>query len=575
MSKEISASEFIELISEYSDEVIEISEVVVTEELLVKDSFPKNGLVLKNCEFKKHFILENVDLFIGIKIIDCNFHKSLSFNDCKATDYNHEFNFTYAHINISNSNIKGLFFNGDNEIERGVKIYDKTNIKILQVESIKSVNGGFSINNSDIGECFDIRNSLFSEGISITENSTVRTMIRFEFIEANSIVFQKSLFEGIINLFSGNEVSLCFEDSEFHNDVNIIAVPISSLTIVGSDFKDSFKIKNEDKTNSVIGSVDTIYLSSNKFRNRFLLEDDNINISKFHIVFSRQFEGECYLKSCNILETIITGDNHSGNLVFNSCRLKNLKIDDFNNYSNLSLISVKEYDKDSIFSICNTNLGKTQLFNTSLGDFKQIIISNSILLDVLTANVTWFADNQLFTGDNSEREYVQIREVYRQLKYSSEKEGNKISLLKFKALELQAYRKELNSKHSWFCRLFRNDTYLMWAGMTNNNGQSWFKPVLLAVIFGVIIHFLMIVGISTNLEYGFNFSSYSWLMTWSEYCEYFKTFPQVMNPTHILKRVFGNEIDISAPVYFLDYLLRIVIAFFIFQVITAFRKYMK
>ena len=66
----------------------------------------------------------------------------------------------------------------------------------------------------------------------------------------------------------------------------------------------------------------------------------------------------------------------------------------------------------------------------------------------------WFADEQLFTGNNNEREYVQIREVYRQLKYSSEKEGNIISSLRFKALELQAYRKELYSKYSFFSRLF-------------------------------------------------------------------------------------------------------------------------
>lgn len=575
MSKEILAEEFMRLMSEESDGVIEISDKIITDRVLIKDDFPRNGLILKNCEFKEFLYLLELNLVIGVKFIDCKFNQSLSFKRCSANGYDALFNRLGNHIDISSSYIKDLAFHGECNISRGIMIHENTYLGSLFIRDMSSNIGGLTLDDVSVEEKFDISQSNFSDGIFITNKTTVKSRIRFVNIKSSSIVFQRSFFEEAVWLWSGIETSLCFEDSEFYKDVNIKAVPISSLTIVGSDFKESFKIKIEDKTNNVTGSLDKLFISSSKFRNKFLLDGDNIDISKFQIDFSRLFEGACCLKSCNILETIITGDNHGGNLVFNLCKLKNLKIDNFNNYSNLSLLSVKAYDNDSLFSICNTNLGKTQLFNTSLDNFKQIIISNSILLDLLTANVIWFADEQLFTGNNNEREYVQIREVYRQLKYSSEKEGNIISSLRFKALELQAYRKELYSKYSFFSRLFRNDTYLMWAGMTNNNWQCWFKPVILAIFSGAFLHFLMIVGISEELEYSFNMSSYSWSVTCSEYYKYFNTLPQVMNPTHILSRVFGVGKVLSTPVYLFDYFLRIVITFFIFQVVTAFRRYMK
>ena len=87
------------------------------------------------------------------------------------------------------------------------------------------------------------------------------------------------------------------KDSEFYKDVNIKAVHILSLTIVGSDFKESFKIKIEDKTNNVTGSLDKLFISSSKFRNKFLLDGDDISIFfKFQIDFSRLFEGAMLFK---------------------------------------------------------------------------------------------------------------------------------------------------------------------------------------------------------------------------------------------------------------------------------------
>ena len=67
------------------------------------------------------------------------------------------------------------------------------------------------LDDASVEEKFDISQSDFSDGIFITNKTTVKSRIRFENVKSSSIVFQRSFFEEAVWLWSGIETSLCFE----------------------------------------------------------------------------------------------------------------------------------------------------------------------------------------------------------------------------------------------------------------------------------------------------------------------------------------------------------------------------
>ena len=291
---------------------------------------------------------------------------------------------------------------------------------------------------------------------------------------------------------------------------------------------------------------------------------------------SKQLEGALYFNSTNIVKAKISGDNYNSNIVFNHSNFNELIFDFFYNYSTLSIISAKSFGENSSLTMAHSNLGKTHLFNVFLNTFDKISIYNSVLTEIITANVKWFEDNRLNPEISvSQHTFEQRKEIYRQLKFALEKQGNRISSLRFKALEMKTFKQETFIKVKWYKRIFSVDRFVLWLGQTNNFGLNWFKPVLLAIGFSLFFHFLIIVGISDELSYSFNFSCQSLETTWKTYRENLSSLPQLMNPTHLLSRIYPNNTNLTFDVHLLDYLLKLILAFFIFQTVSAFRKYVK
>lgn len=536
------------------------------------------GVIIKDCIFNEPVIFENVDFNCGVKFINCKFKKTLSINECKSNNYDQEFNFDGYHIEFKKTEIEGLYFNGSNVIERGVRISEKSIINRLQVRSIYSKMGSFAINGSTIENLFDVSQAKLTNGLEVRKNSIINSKVRFDNVTAGSITFTESTFNTDVHIWAGKIGSLIFNDGLFKDDLFITAVPISgSMTIIGTEFKKSINFKLQDDTNNKTGSLEQIYISSGKFNEQFVVNGSNEKISNLTVKFSKQLEGALYFNSCNIQETKLSGDNHNGNIVFNHSNFNKLSFDFFSNYSTISIISAKAFGENSELTIQHSNLGKSQFFNTFFNTFESINIYNSVLIDIVVANVKWFNDKNLNSKTvETSPDYAQKKEIYRQIKFALERQGDRISSLKFKALEMNAYKKELFATvENRYRRIFNGNRFILWIGQTNDFGQNWIKPILFAIGFGILFHFLIVIGLSDKLSYLPNLNIESFLLTCNEYWDNFNALPQLMNPIHILKRIFPNAKDISFTVYLLDYSLKIILAFFIYQVISAFRKYMK
>lgn len=572
--KKISSSNFLKLIHLGGASNL-ISDTEISARVVVDKDLKSVGLVLRNCIFNENIIFSNIDLNYGIKFIDCKFNKALIIEGCESKKYDSTFNENGFHIELKNTKIETFIFS-KNIIERGVNIYSKSKIDRLKVKYLDSKLGRFAINDSIIETQFDLTH-VKSNNVEIRNNCIINSKVRFENISSDSIVITDSTFNSDVHMWAGKLRSLIFNDGHFKEDVKITAVPISgNLTIAGTEFSQSIEFKLEDKDNAKTGSIKNIYLSGGKFNNQFIVNGFSTVIDDLRFNFSQQLNGSLYFNSCNILKATLTGDNYEGNVVFNHCNFNNLNFDYFYNYSTCSLISTKSFGKDSIITIQHSNLGKTHFFNTFFDSFEKINIYNSILTDIISANVKWFDDKKLnLRAKETLPDYVQKKEIYRQLKFALRRQGNIISSLKFKALEMKSYKKELFDGVKWYSRIFNVNRFILLAGQTNDYGQNWFKPIIFAFSFGLIFYFLIVNGLSDKLSYAPNINCRSIVTTYEEYLNNISAFPQLMNPAHVLKRIFPNVSNVSVGIYFLDYFMKITIAFFIFQVVSAFRKYMK
>lgn len=556
---------------------LKIIDQKITNKVNLKKDIIATGVIIENCIFEDIVIFENIDLNCGIEFRNCTFKKTFSINDCKSENYDYEFNFNNSHLEFINTTIEGLYFNGANKIQRGIGIQNNSIINSLKVETIICSMGSFEIHDSTVNNHFDISLAKIQNNISIRGNSIINSKIRFENIQVNSLVFTDAKFNNDIHIWAGKVENFTFNDGVFNDDLTITGVPISkNLTVIGSDFKKSITFNLWDETNNKQGKLSKIYISSAKFGEQFIINGNDYEIDEIIIKASKQLEGALYFNSSNFLNAEISGDNYNSNIVFNHCNFNKLGFDFFYNYSTLSIISAKSFGVNSILTIAHSNLGKFHLFNVFLNTFEKINIFNSVLTEIITANVKWFDDSKL-NPDNSTslHTFEQRKEIYRQLKYALDKQGNRISSLHFKALEMKTYKQESFIKVKWYKRIFDINRFVLWVGQTNDFGLNWLKPVLLSFLCSIVFHFLIIVGISNELGYRINLNCCSVQRTWEIYSENLNSLPQLMNPAHILSRIYPTYTNFSFTVHFLDYILKIILAFFIFQTVSAFRKYMK
>lgn len=152
--------------------------------------------------------------------------------------------------------------------------------------------------------------------------------------------------------------------------------------------------------------------------------------------------------------------------------------------------------------IDDSNFGKAQFFQVDFRSFERIVFGNTILTEIATSNVKWFEPAQLADGTistaqsklkttikkkdytvvklarESIRELNSRREIYRQLKYAAQKQGDIPLSHEFQRQEMEYYkevtRHEKPRKASEFI--------IMYASQGNNFRQSWMRA-----FFGLVI----------------------------------------------------------------------------------------
>ncbi|HNW97995.1 MAG TPA: hypothetical protein PKK00_06255 [Bacteroidales bacterium] len=595
--------------------IVTIENITLPTPLFIsQNDYKCDGVFFKNCSFSSELKFFETNLKFGLQFYNTKFWH-LSFVKCTGTGYNEYFNPNNECILLKDCEIRNDFSFELCKLERELRLIDSKVEKLNIVENIFS-NLYFlrtSINNFSTiahNECtnLDIR----------FEKSFINNSLRFEQNVIPSYVFMDSTFKSDIFIWGGTAKNgITFNGGVFEDTFKIHAVKSTgNLTFIDVNFKKSCEVLYNDTKHNASGGCPKIYILDSEFNNGVyingkddifaespIVEDITINISP-------NLKGNIEIMNFHVGILNMGGTNTSANIYLQDLLINQIKIKGLINNAGIIFLRVKAsykkwyYDKEqkqfreNALYIDSTNFGKAQFFNTDFGSFQTIVFHNNILTDISTSLMKWFTPDQLHVFNEKEYEKLLIeakksknkhqyenasssldlsyclnQELYRQLKFASQKQGDKPSALEFQRHEMNYYRKivKLRKPRNW------SEHLILWSNQSNDFGQNWIKALILLAACSFIC-FIPIGFLNSNeLDYSTFASSLSdiafnlKIIFW----ENLNNWLIIINPAHSLKDLNENFSHLSKWIYFWDFLSRIVVSYFIFQTISAFRKFNK
>jgi hypothetical protein len=238
-------------------------------------------------------------------------------------------------------------------------------------------------------------------------------------------------------------------------------------------------------------------------------------------------------------------------------------------------------------------MGKAQFYALDLKGFSQVQLRNISISEIIASGINWFSDDKLFVIGNYTDELLgNIKnhyggkipvdntavldfkariEVYRQLKQACEKQGDRFQSLEFHKREMIFYKKYLQivKPDNW------NDLLVLYSGETNNFGQSWKRATWLGLIFTFLLYIpIQLIGSDVVFTHPTFCLCTSADDLFLEIITNIPNYCQLLNPTHNLSHIYTLT-GKSRYIHVFDFTFRLITAFFIFQIVSAFRKLIK
>lgn len=560
------------------------------------------------------------DLKIGLQFEDCTFKEGIQFTNIKAQGID-------LMLNPDSQNLvfKGCVFNGKilfdgkkSKIERSVTFEKCTLYDGLTIQSLNIELESLEIKNCQIEKDLDLFDISVKQELRLSDN-TVNNLTRIEGAKCGMLNVLDNTFSNCFFVrHSTFENSISFNQGVFKDLVtlNQVLTIKQGITIYESIFEKSVAINYNNKETKNETGILSYYIDSAKFNNGITIDGTHGKVAEYPRVdtvminISAELKGNITFRDLEIGTLNLTGYNTLSNITFQRIYINEINIDSLMNQAGLIFSDVKgSYktwhtkdvdpvrEKPNTIHINNSNLGKAQFYQFDFTTFKTISFHNNIFTEISTSLINWFTNEQLNTGierlsidvfkkskkekgpfsQNHRRLLIQVykskQEIYRQLKFASQKQGDVAQSLDFQRNEMAYYRKvtKYTKPRNW------SEHFTLSTNRSNDFGQNWLKALGFLLLFSILSYIPIGFLSSDNLDYS-RFAD-SWydikINLRIIFYDNFKSWIVILNPTHRLDDIDVNLEKHSKWIYFWDLLSRIIVGYFIYQLISAFRKFSK
>lgn len=569
----------------------------VTGELKIDGSTPFNNIRFNNVVFYNDVFFYNINEFKSIEFENCEFHSNLrfeslglpmsdkainreiNFSDCKKIDALIFEKINSSDISIIASNISCLCFRDINCAGRKLKITDCEEIK-----------------------CFESISMSVFQDVSIEKNTILSDFVLSE-NGLESIVIQENDFKQGINFNQNNKINMVEICKNKFRSAQI-AFPITTdyvakkIKLTENSIEDDFKLYFSEFSNSTKNPG--LELHNNRFIGGFTCmpssENKTISIDELKIDYTGLSIGEVNFSNIIIEKFSSTGHIDSASrLIFNNVMFQNIDLDSFTNKGVVQYFNcTAKNNATTKLKINNSVLGDMQFRNSTIDSFNSIELSNTDLSLITISPIPHkpisgekiisksrglngierikFLFKKVIEDDEAVKSLRQERDIFRQLKLVCEKAGDRTSALYYKSYEMKTLHRELIRTK----RFFNANRLLLALSRTNSYGQNYWWPIFWAIVFTTFFYIIIFTGISSQLEFKFTLNPTALRESASVLWDNFPLMFKMLNPVYDLTRFPGIDISKINPwVWFFEYVHKLTLAFFIFQTISAFRKFVK
>ena len=288
----------------------------------------------------------------------------------------------------------------------------------------------------------------------------------------------------------------------------------------------------------------------------------NVNLS---LDFSKEDDELLKIENC-ILNSLSLRGSANGKISIESTQINNLFIRDFNSQSEMLLYNISPYLTDSKVEVHKSNMDNSWFDNIDFNGYKTLsfyrtrfakatFTSCNFPKDSLSFEKFQTLENVHYPEKKPQNYYKDQYETFLQLRKSLEGSGNY-----FEAQKLGAISKDSLKKIS---SLPKSDKFILGLNsISNNHGLSIKRPLLGLFIFSILFYVLYLSSIGRIFK--------STEIDWNLVGHYFS----FLDLTH-RKDFLIPKSEYTFWTLFLDFGNKIIVGFFIFQFISAFRKYVR
>lgn len=551
----------------------------------------------------------------SIFIRNASFSTSITFNGLELEGY-----IVFSNCKINEVRTTNCKLAITKNYSTGLRFSDSEITFMLSIDRCNMARGGLLIKQTKI-HILNLHLSETESGILIEESPCFR--IQMEKVRAKNIEFRKIDIAQVPFAYNG-EVWLenCSSDDVYFYECKLQYVRLSKLRLEKKLFIQKTVI-NEFSFRNPVNSSQLLCIASNFSAGFFVSlraeteHDDDFPMKSIRLVdcdFGKnaritgsrkkaklnllQLDGNKGASATIDIENLIVQDvsfmnvNAIATLRLLAVEINKLEMFYWQNSGAVYFSSVKPCGDKPVWSITHSQTGNWRLHDCSFEGLDYLEISNSDLNGLRYASIVWFKTWMLVAEKwrdpaNKKREIIKNvrwtklpksdeyligirnrRELYRMLKEAAENQQDRIQSLRFQQREMYAYQRELLLTQ----RFYNPDRLALWAGRTNNHGLNWIKPVLLALVITAFFYIGIVIGIDPAISTSDIFHSGA---AWQQIAGHWGIFPQLLNPAHSLERMVNDRVAIHPATWYLDYTHRLTIAFFIFQTVAAFRKFIR
>lgn len=532
------------------------------------------GVIFEDCYFKE-LELNGIDLKYGIKFVRTRFIK-LIIRECTANGFKIGFNKNNSNLKFDECSFSHSLEITNCEFDREIQVKNCKNVNDINITNNRATGIGFY--KSTIKNISSFNNNVCHSEIRF-DNSEFQQFIRLENNCCSSLTFIDSIFKKDIWVWAGKTAGITLNQGVYEDTFTIEAVDCSgSITISDVDFKKDCKITFEDITNKKTGSCKKIHIKSSRFSEGLLIDgkigNDLMHVEEIQIQSTNGLSGLVNISNFSVQNVLLKGLNSNSIIVFDNIKTQNLEVSGYSNYSTTRFLNITASTKhDSKLTILNSHLGETLFSNFDFKSFEKSIIANSLFTEITAANVTWFEPKQIFNNDSSKKaENNVLRELFRQLKFAMEKQGDYVQSIVFKRYEYKSFHKETRKKAIWKAL---NDNLTLWFGSVNRHGTNWAVPLTVMAVLTFISSTLITLSYFNLFHPDLSLYGIKNLLSIIN-LNIHHYFFQFFDPTFKLEEIYGcSSYEITVSMNLLSFCHRVFLSIFIYQTIVAFRKYSK